>query len=486
MPPWKMCPKRGQLGSEIAEWNCWQHGKGWAWRRARTRKLSAREIVETGDEERMSYLTSLLAFSSIMIVLTTLTTVVVEFIHTVLRKRSGDFETLLAQLYRNAIRPTLQDASVTVEEKADQFVEQLIRNPAFAAPEKRWFSRLPVIGALLGRFTDTSFRELSTRQFVEQLRQTEAGKKLAEQGDAEATKVLGKLAWEFERYGEAASTYFRQRATVFSLLVAFVVAAGFNIDAFRLFTALAQDQSLSERVIAGIDVNQLEASFLQRLDAAGKVEPTPSALAQKELIQKEYEEMLASIRGESENLDKLGLPIGTAYYPFCTEKALDPRCEEAPAASKRKIAFPFAASLLNEGVRVLDDIYRRVLASRDGWCWLFNIMVSTGLIGLGAPFWFKTFRTVASLIPGAGGDERATLRPKQNPRRPPQAVEASATRAAGGATPAAPSAAKASPASIAVSATADDPVGQPEKTKQDLFVAFQNAGSGEGSGTSAQ
>ena len=436
----------------------------------------------------MNYLTSLLAFSSIMIVLATLTTVVVEFIHTMLRKRSGDFETQLAQLYRGAIRPTMESAGRAVEERTDHFVEQLVRNPAFLAPEKRWFARLPVIGHFLSRFGDTSFRSLSTRQFVEQLRQTEVGTKLAEASDAEATKLLGKLAWEFERYGEAASTYFRQRATMFSLLVAFVIAITFNIDSFRLFTALAQDQSLSERVIAGIDVNELEARFQDRLDAAGEGE--------RAAVQKSYGEMLAAIRSESRSLEDLALPIGTAFYPYCSPKNVagsagadstsfaDPRCPEAPVASTRTISIPLIGGLLSEGLRLVEDVYRRVISARDGWRWLLNIIVSTGLIGLGAPFWFKTFRTVASLIPGANTDSDTTMRPQQERARPPSQPTPLAPPASGTAPATAGAGNQPQPRAARPTAgvnTAGDAIAVPAAevqqvgASQRLLVAFQNA-----------
>jgi hypothetical protein len=41
-----------------------------------------------------------------------------------------------------------------------------------------------------------------------------------------------------------------------------------------------------------------------------------------------------------------------------------------------------------------------VLDTQDGIGWLLSVLLSGGLIGLGAPFWFRTYRFVASFVPG--------------------------------------------------------------------------------------
>ena len=79
----------------------------------------------------MNYLTALLAFSAVMIVLATLATVVVEALHKLARKRASDFEQMLSKLYSDAVEPRLKDAGLTLASKADDFALEITRNPAF-------------------------------------------------------------------------------------------------------------------------------------------------------------------------------------------------------------------------------------------------------------------------------------------------------------------------------------------------------------------
>ncbi|MCP4203929.1 MAG: hypothetical protein GY769_18585 [bacterium] len=343
----------------------------------------------------MSFLTALLAFSAIMIVLTTLATVVVEGLHKLMRKRASDFEQLLTQLYKDAVEPRLANAGVQVGATADQFVQDLMKNPAFDVSKKGRLAKLP----LLKNLFDSSFQELTTRQFVEQFAQTEAGRKLKGEADDVVKDLIGKFSYEFERYGEAASNYFRRRATTLSVIVAFILAVGLNIDAFRLYGALAEDETLAEQVIASVDVNQLETAYQARIANAANPDEAEKA-------KNEYKQVLQDIKEESENLRALGLPIGFEYFPYCearstngTAELIDPRCEELGSTSWES-TWPLVGPLLTIGNKTLYNARARVFSSRAGYGWLFSVLVSGGLIGLGAPFWFKTFRFIASFVPG--------------------------------------------------------------------------------------
>ena len=56
----------------------------------------------------MQYLTALLAFSAIMIVLSTLATVAVEGIHLLASRRTADFHRMLQRLFEDAVAPRLK------------------------------------------------------------------------------------------------------------------------------------------------------------------------------------------------------------------------------------------------------------------------------------------------------------------------------------------------------------------------------------------
>ena len=187
---------------------------------------------------------------------------------------------------------------------------------------------------------------------------------------------MAELSYEFERYGEATASYFQGRAATLSVLVAFVMAGALNIDAIKLYGTLAKDKSLAGTVIKDLNIAKLEQAYVESIQKPGGGEE------EKDKVEKEYKQILENIRKDAVRLEELGLPIGHDYFPFCasltakTEKEnfKDQRCE-------------------------VDTVLGR-LATRDGIGWLFSVLLAGGLIGLGAPFWFKTYRFIASFVPG--------------------------------------------------------------------------------------
>ncbi|MDH3672236.1 MAG: hypothetical protein OES46_13930 [Gammaproteobacteria bacterium] len=356
----------------------------------------------------MNYLTALLAFSAIMIVLATLATVVVEGIHKLARKRASDFEEMLSKLYEDAIAPRLKEITKTELlpdgrlTAATKFARQVTRNPAFREANSGMLRRIPFVKNL---FT-TTLEELTTRQFVEQLAQTDAGKKLREKGGNLVEKTLGELAYEFERYGEAATSYFERRAAALSVLVAFVLALVLNVDAIKLYGALATDKALAEEVIKDLDIAKLEKVYVDSIETAGGDEQKRAKIAE------EYQEVLARIRKDSARLERLGIPIGHSYFPFCSggpgttqsnpsdEDFTDPRCKGIKVTRVDEVTYLVVGPLFTWTKRFFKALWTRVLDTQDGIGWLLSVLLSGGLIGLGAPFWFRTYRFVASFVPG--------------------------------------------------------------------------------------
>ena len=199
----------------------------------------------------LDFLTAILAFAAIMIVLSTLITVLVETVQKWGRMRRKGFQQMLEALYETVVRDwiggELEDTiakSTTREESLKQaakglalgsdntirksitkaasdaprqkayepakyfamkatgakFAEGIMRNPSvdWGAP-RSWLGR---VMNRLHRFVVTAdFENMDTRQFIEQLANTDAGAKLASLGEDELKKVLRTLAYQFERYG---------------------------------------------------------------------------------------------------------------------------------------------------------------------------------------------------------------------------------------------------------------------------------------------
>ncbi len=256
----------------------------------------------------MNYLIALLAFSAVMIVLATLATVLVESIHKIFRTRSHDFDEMLTQLYKKSVKPQLDNIGVSLATEAETFVRQIRENPAIGRDRNSLFNKF---------FVKTEFEELTTRQFVEQFAQTEAGQNLLKEIKSKEASVvantISNLSYEFERYGQAASEYFHRRAAFLSLVVAFVLAVTLNVDAINLYEALAKDTALAEKVVQSIDVEKLEKAKANAiLNAAGDEN-------EKTTIKKNYDTILANYRNASGQLGEIALPVGHKFYPYCAE-----------------------------------------------------------------------------------------------------------------------------------------------------------------------
>lgn len=359
----------------------------------------------------MSYLTALLAFSAIMIVLATLATIVVEGLHKLFRQRAKDFEEMLTNLYDKSIKPRIKSGAITPSYSAEKFAQDIVKNPAFSGNDKGWFRKIPIF--------KTDFEELSTQQFVEQFAQTEVGKELKNKISAateqSAMALIEEISADFERFGEAATSYFQRRAHVLSVMVAFLLALTINVDAIKLYSTLAKDTTLSEHVISELDVNELENVYKQQIENAADSE-------KKEAIEKAYDKIRGQIRADTSKLEGLGLPIGHGFYPYCDETTVnslaepkDVRCFGIAPVSlgdelkSRLENWPVIASVLT-GIKAFSVRTLMVITSQQGIAWLFSASLAGGLIGLGAPFWFKTYRFLSNIIPGFKSGPTTQLR----------------------------------------------------------------------------
>jgi hypothetical protein len=161
---------------------------------------------------------------------------------------------------------------------AAKFAEQLMRNPNFG-----WFTPRTAIGCALDwvrrRIVTHDFENIDTRQFIEQLANTEAGDKLAAFGETKLRAVLRTVAYQFERYGEAASDYFARRAWAISVVVSIILAFVVNVDAVRTFKTRVVNPAISEKVRQSFEA--LQAAQAKTDAAHAKPTEPPQAGGQR-------------------------------------------------------------------------------------------------------------------------------------------------------------------------------------------------------------
>jgi len=350
----------------------------------------------------MDILMAFLAFSATMIVLSTMATVVVEFIHKTTMQRRRDFVRMLTNYYEGAVKPLVGDAA---KEGAAKFVESIRRNPAFVGEEldsKR--SRLTFL-------FDTAFENLTTPQFVEQLSRSHVGQQIRKSIKEGEETLIEQLAAEFERYGDAAHDYFTRRAHVISLFVAMIIALFVNVDAIRLFQTLSHDSDLAQKVASQIDPDEWEAKYL----AVREVSKDDAQKLEEVLI-----ESRKNIREDMKLLSIMNLPIGHSFFPWCSTNGEITETREVkdnpPIVIKSHVDSRCESFIEKKG----GDHIAALVKGSEFWLWILKALLAGLLIGLGAPFWFKTYRFLADFVPGVNRgpktETRENLHQQQNTR----------------------------------------------------------------------
>lgn len=368
----------------------------------------------------------LLAFALIMLGLATIVTVMVEIIHRVCSLRARGMQEILIRLFENTLLPALKEMDpesvrrVAVEKR--QFVQQMICNPLlvedqraiesrFQTPETTRMGRLGMglrrlqIGSQarwLGQSTDLDLLECLKR-----LPQTDVYRQLEEAGRAHLVTMLERIAERYDHYTASISEYFKARAQLLSLCMGVLLSIGGNIDGLRIFNSFIADPAKTAEVIAS--QAQLEAAYR---DAMNNRERLDAAEAQS--IQ-QIESRLDAVYQSMGNMHASGLPVGWLYFPGCVadeSHSIDKLCRKhgsvnAHSPSQRGTA-PFLDSLLF-----------------DRFAWVFRVVVTGLMIGLGGPFWFDVARRLAALRKGLSPSAQDSQNP---PAQQAEKVQAQISR----------------------------------------------------------
>ena len=350
----------------------------------------------------MNYLLALVALASLMIVLSTVVSTAVEFIHKVFSLRRTGLQEMMRAMHDNVIAPMeegrrpgpeiLKNNGRTPE--AARFANAVTKNPAFGGGGRWWWpSNWPL------NIFQRRFERLTKRQFVQQLAQTEFGDRLAEAPRPVIASCIGKLVYEFDRYGLAQRQFFRRRAKVLAGLASLFFVTIANINVIDIYLHLSTNPISLNRALVADEVDRV-ADAVERLDDRVKVEE----------LNLELERVQAAMVGLGQAQQ---LPIGEHYYPYCIDQTLDARCS-APIEHKKIMLCPFSLCAMHlETQDVPTPVARLLTSPTHGPSWLLAMIATAGLLGLGAPFWFDVFNRAAGLVASMTGRGVDTARTEQ-------------------------------------------------------------------------
>ena len=374
----------------------------------------------------MSFLMALAAFAAIVTVYSTVVTVLVEGLHKLFGFRSAGMNEMLRAFYDENLSGIAEKHKLASGENDDDDAEDFSRNgAAFAdritkrAPAQNlrfWYLRSwPIIRS----FFSSRRKSLTTLQFIEGLAETPEGRQLAKQSPEGLRASLRTVAYEFERLGEAQSAYFRSRANILSVLVGMAIAVFVNFDAIAAYKELSRNSELSARLTLTAQ-QDFAAGF--RAEAAGSGADTDNTIILNDEMKK-----------AAGNMRNLGIPTGRKMFPHCegyahtsqaptetgeTQEALantnyiDARCGKKRQQDVNRVwATSFSEYLQRRGAEspgLLGTPYYwleyragRVAAVGNNMqtflLWLLGILVAGGLMGMGAPFWFRVFTRLSTI-----------------------------------------------------------------------------------------
>lgn len=357
----------------------------------------------------MNWILALLAFAGLMTILSTIVYIIVEALHKGFSLRKAGLSEMLRSLHDHVITPMEQDDPSFVpttkqtpkhSQNAVEFAKAVQQSPTYAGRQK-WYS--PSNWGL--GLNQRKFENLNRRQLVEQLAQTEFGQALARKHRSRIEFALGRIAYEFDRFGEAQSAYFKRRAKVLSGIVAFLFVVVANVNVIDIYLYLARDDQALNATLSALDADNPEdfrrlqsniednaRKFTEQLEADNLTSQEAITAA------RDLQFYLTELQGG------LNLPVGRDYFPYCADEMIDSgRCsikETGDDGTAQLVSNPNSFELFGtmpiEGVP--EPIARMAHNWQTGLYWIFCMIASAGLLALGAPFWFDLFNKTASYV----------------------------------------------------------------------------------------
>ena len=278
------------------------------------------------------------------------------------------------------------------------------------------------------------YENVSLEYMLRCLAEVESVKPAAKTARSALKVELNRLARKYEELGSSVSASFKHHAQYWSILIGIALALGANIDGLRLFKAYRVDPNLATAVIEtqekfienyqnaknsfekfDTDYDGLKKDIKIKTGEIAKANQDGLPKAKIETLQAELNELNADLdkltalrhlqqtaqRAQQQMADlvALGVPMGWTLYPGCPYGGNDkawtlssPKCKAIPGMNRER----------NAGLGWLEGDLTNTLFNDPGgfFLWLFVVIVTGILIGLGAPFWFDIAKRLSQIRKG--------------------------------------------------------------------------------------
>jgi uncharacterized membrane protein YciS (DUF1049 family) len=397
----------------------------------------------------MNLLDAAIAFALSIAGFATVVTVIVEIIHRIFRLRPKGLRAMLVQHFDDLIKPALEkrlgemakeakEIPKPIEELQVDLIDKVIGNPLHRKQLdelrsesscsalfrlRKWVQNAIAYLPRLVANSMLEYTEVSAEDYLLRLPDTDAFEYLKQLGKGELKEFAESIDKKYGEYEKAISDFFKRRAQLLALIFGIGLAIGANIHGLRLFERYIDNPELTARVIAQTD--EIGSAIKATQDRIANQSGTNDENLQ--IIQRELQRS-KELMG---NLARTGLPMGWNFYPNCpTSKPqegvalYDPDCGPVLALAKEgEIKVDPAAKKTDiRSDSTLVRIYTTLKLDFLGFLqWLFVVIVTGMLIGLGGPFWFDVARRLAGIrqqiSPDRDDRETTEQAPKTGARR---------------------------------------------------------------------
>ncbi|GAC13860.1 hypothetical protein [Aliiglaciecola lipolytica] len=322
----------------------------------------------------MSWLDSLLAFSVVMMILSTIVSAIVESFHNFLNQRAKGLERLMEQMFDKVIAPRLLTHHPQGMDSA-RFVKQMTDMRWLPIKEKDGKFQLFMYKALKVFRKVDKVEKLSTLEFLERLAETPVGKEILNRSkklgsdNSKLGVFLEDLASKYEDYGDSASRYFAKRSRFISILVGFFLVFAINFNVVEVMKTLSQSEASRQALIQEGDriANRLQAQLIAEEAARTEQETSEEFDLKADKIKQVFNNGM-------QDLEHAQLPIGWDFAPWNRARLYE---------SQEDANNSVWSWIFNHKVAFLG--------------WLLSVFASGLLVGLGGPFWFDTYKRLSSV-----------------------------------------------------------------------------------------
>lgn len=325
----------------------------------------------------MPILDATLAFALTMLVVATTVTIIVEFIHKLLKVRAKTLESMLNHYLHQELQPVLARELSRLGDKVDEsFKEQLMAdakklstNSLFAEISSTAQGNNASPSTINGKILINRYQELITSELIERLKRSTLGHNLLRNFRQDADRIFDEFAIRYEQIGKYYSATFRKNSRQLSTLVAFILALIINIDSINILNNFIRNESLREAVISN-----MQAISKQYENTVKQYQNNNGSSTNNNSNKKTFKELSMAVektRNEINRLSDLGLPIGYDYFPY----------QSCPDSTELK------------SINNCDKMNE----PSQWFFWIIGLLLTAALAGLGAPFWYDIVTGVSRL-----------------------------------------------------------------------------------------